>query len=227
MQVWNVLHTAHWNTGRKNSPTLSGYIFATYRQLKKLSNINVSSTCPHNMVNSGPLKAEIDWWVWGTPENFNEFHVLASLLQRRCSTEVNQTLHDVWSSPGLVCYIYTFWASSPLTEFCQVQNSLCVKSCVLLYWYRFLPKLHQSNIFAICSPAFNRGRHLYLAGRPSRGAYSICCGPVSVRPSQVKTAKRRIKQTTPHDSQGTLVFWRHRCRGNSTIITANGGAKYR
>ena len=36
-------------------------------------------------------------------------------------------------------------------------------------------------------------------------------GPVSVRPSvtsrsSTKTAKRRITQTTPHDSPGTLVF---------------------
>ena len=28
-------------------------------------------TCPHNMVNFGPLTAEIGWRVWGTPENFN------------------------------------------------------------------------------------------------------------------------------------------------------------
>ena len=44
----------------------------------------------------------------GTPVNFDGFHVLAALLQRRRSTEVNQTLHDVWPSPGLLHYIYTF-----------------------------------------------------------------------------------------------------------------------
>jgi len=52
-------------------------------------------TCPYNMVNFGPLAAEIGSLVWGTPANFNGFRVLASLLQRRRSTEVNQTLHDV------------------------------------------------------------------------------------------------------------------------------------
>jgi len=40
----------------------------------------MSSTCPHNMVNFCPLAAEIDPVVWGTPANFNGFHVLAALL---------------------------------------------------------------------------------------------------------------------------------------------------
>jgi len=55
----------------------------------------ISFTCPHNMVNTGPLTTEICWRVWGTPANFNWFRVLVSLLHRRRSTEANQTLHDV------------------------------------------------------------------------------------------------------------------------------------
>ena len=42
-----------------------------------------------------------------------------------------------------------------------------------------------------------------------------------------KTAKRRITQTTPHDSAGTLVFWCQRSPRNSTGITPNRGAKCR
>jgi len=97
----------------------------TYRQSEKnLLNSNISPTCPHNMVNFGPLAAEI-----GSrhPTNFNGFRVLDSLLQRRRSTEANQTFHDVWPSPRLVRYIYIFGGSWPLTEFCQVQYSLCVQ----------------------------------------------------------------------------------------------------
>jgi len=41
---------------------------------------NMFSTCPHNMVNFGPLAAEIGWPVWGTRANFNGFRVLAALL---------------------------------------------------------------------------------------------------------------------------------------------------
>jgi len=98
-----------------------------YQKSKKnLLSSNISSTRPHHMVNFGPLAAKIDWRVWGTPANFNGFHVLASLLQRHRSTEANQTMHDVWQSPGLVDYLYIFGGCCPVTEFCQVQNSLCV-----------------------------------------------------------------------------------------------------
>jgi len=64
--------------------TLVDYIFATKaridNQKKNLLSSNVSSTCRHNMVNFGPLSAEIDPVVWGTPSNFNGFRVLAALL---------------------------------------------------------------------------------------------------------------------------------------------------
>ena len=52
-----------------------------------------------------------------------------------------QTLHDVWPSLGLVHYIYIFGGFCPLTEFCQLQNSLCVQICVLLYWQRYCTAL--------------------------------------------------------------------------------------
>jgi len=72
------------------------------------------------MVNFGPLVADICPVVWGTPANFNDFRVLASLLQWRRLTEANQTLRDVWPSPGLLHYIYIFGSSCPVTEFYQV-----------------------------------------------------------------------------------------------------------
>ena len=37
---------------------------------KNLLNINMSSTCPHNMVNLGPLTAEIGSTIWGHPCKF-------------------------------------------------------------------------------------------------------------------------------------------------------------
>ena len=77
-------------------------------------------------MNVGPLAAEIDWRVWGTPANFKGFRFLALLLQQRRLTEADQTLHDVWPSPGLVDYFYIFGGCCPVTEFCQVENSLCV-----------------------------------------------------------------------------------------------------
>jgi len=90
-------------------------------------NSNIFSRCRFSIPNFGQLTAEVGSGVWGTPANFNWFRVLAFLLQGRRSPEANQTLHNVWPSPGLVHHIYIFWGCDPLTEFCHVQNSLCVQ----------------------------------------------------------------------------------------------------
>jgi len=81
------------NTGRKKSPkichlgTIAQLCRAVFSQLRHVSqsgknvlNSNISSTCPHNTVNFGPLTAEIGLPVWGTPANFNGFCVLGALL---------------------------------------------------------------------------------------------------------------------------------------------------
>jgi len=49
-------------------------------------------TCPHSMVNFGPLAAEIGSVVWGTQGNFNGFRVLASLLHGIRAVGASQTL---------------------------------------------------------------------------------------------------------------------------------------
>jgi len=54
--------------------------------------IDISSTCPHNMANFGPLTVEIGSVVWGTPANFNGFRVLAALLHGSQVVGVSQTL---------------------------------------------------------------------------------------------------------------------------------------
>ena len=59
---------------------------------KNLLSSNISSTCPHKMVNFGLLAAEIVSLVWGTPANFNVFHVLAALLHGTLVVGVSQTL---------------------------------------------------------------------------------------------------------------------------------------
>ena len=47
---------------------------------KKLADSNISPIRPYNMVNFGPLTAEMGSGVWGTPANFNGFRVLASFF---------------------------------------------------------------------------------------------------------------------------------------------------
>jgi len=84
-----VLHVARWECRTqkiaKNRPsghyrtTLFRHIFATKahidNQKKNLLSSNISSRCPHNMMNFGPLAAEIGPVVWGTPAYFNVFPV--------------------------------------------------------------------------------------------------------------------------------------------------------
>jgi len=63
---------------------LSGYIFATNARIdngKKLVKQQYLLNMYHNMVNFGPLAAEIASLVWGTPGNFNGFRV----LERYCT----------------------------------------------------------------------------------------------------------------------------------------------
>jgi len=59
---------------------------------KNFLSSNISPTCPHNMVNFGPLAAEILSLVWGTPGTFNGFHVLAALLHGTLVVGVSQTV---------------------------------------------------------------------------------------------------------------------------------------
>jgi len=82
----------------------------------------MSSTRRHNMVNVGPVTAEIVSGVLGTPANLNGFRVVASLLQPRRWMEVNQTLHDVWPSPRVVHHIYTFSGLLPGAKFTLFPN---------------------------------------------------------------------------------------------------------
>jgi len=97
---------AEKNTGRKKvakNPhlgTIAQLCRAISSQLRQVSRIgkknllssNMSSRCPQNIVNFGPLAAEIGLPVWGTPANFNGFCELAPLLHGSQVVGVSQTL---------------------------------------------------------------------------------------------------------------------------------------
>ena len=59
----------------------------TYRQSEKnVLSSNISSTCPHNVVNFGPLAAEIVSLVWDTPAKFQQVSRLGSVTARHSSS---------------------------------------------------------------------------------------------------------------------------------------------
>ena len=75
-----VVKNRHLGTIAQLRRTISSQLRHVSTIGKKLLSSNTSSTCPCNMVNIGPLAAEILSLVWGTPANFNGFRVLAALL---------------------------------------------------------------------------------------------------------------------------------------------------
>ena len=106
MQVWNALRAARCKC--RTQKLLKSRHLGTIRQIcraissqrrhvstigkKGLLSSDMFSTRPHNMVNFGPLVAEICWRVWGTPANFNGFRVFAALLHGTPLLGVSQTL---------------------------------------------------------------------------------------------------------------------------------------
>jgi len=128
------------------------------------SKSNISPTCPHNMVNFGPLAAEIGSLVWGTPANFNGFTrfgiVTAATSPNESQPNLARCLAVSWAGA-----LYIFGGCCPVTEFCQVRNSLCAQ--VLRSVGRVTAR-HSSSGRQPSFAALSRGRHLYSAGRPSR-----------------------------------------------------------
>jgi len=123
--------------------------------------------------------------------------------------------------------------SGSLGHPCKFQLVSCLGSVTA--WHSSIGR--QPNFAAL-----NRGRHLYSAGRPSRGAsahilivcivwrcivwhcdsavYAISlCPSVSLSVTcwcSTKMAKHGVMQTMPYDSPGILVFWHQTCWWNLT-----------
>jgi len=134
------------NTGCKNSPfwhhrtTLSGYIFAIKAHIdnrKNLLSSNISSTCPHNMVNFGPLAAEIILLVWGTPANFNGFRVLVALLHGTPVLGVSQTLR-CWTEGATYIRQGGHHVGHWPTFLVYIVLQFCIWDCVLYIIVLFL-----------------------------------------------------------------------------------------
>ena len=150
MHVWNVLHAPPRGSlkirdaksyGTKKSPSVhrtncwaiaSQLRYVSTVEKKNVLNSHISFTCFHNMVNVDPLTAEIGWWVWGTPANFNGF---ASWL-RYCS-DVAQ-----WRSTKL-CTIFGRLLGWCITVFPQIQAGPRIQAGG--------PGLHTDRVWQVCT----------------------------------------------------------------------------
>jgi len=125
---------------------------------KKLLNSNISSTCPHNMVNVCLLTTEIGWRVCGTPANFNVFRVLL----RYCTDVAQRTSTKLCTMFGRLLGWYTngilsgtkFTLCSSLAFFCT-RNGITELSLLVI---------------------FNRGHHLQAI---PKAAIKLDIGPHS------------------------------------------------
>ena len=94
----------------------------TYRQSdKSLLSSNISSTCPHNIVNFGPLAAEIGSLVWGTPANFSVTARHSSSGRQRNFAALNRGHHQYsagWPSRLALAHILvlTFYSLRVLSK---------------------------------------------------------------------------------------------------------------
>jgi len=114
MHVWNVLHAARWKyrtqkiAKNRHLSTIAQICRAIFLQLRHVSIIGNKFVKQKYFLHVSSQYGELQpaSGLRAPPANFNGFRVLTSLLQRRRSTKVNQTLHDVWPSPGLVHYTF-------------------------------------------------------------------------------------------------------------------------
>jgi len=135
---------------------------------KNLLNTDTSSTRPHNMVNFGVLMAEICWWVWGTPANFNRFHVTArhSSSGRQPNCGVEQTAPPAFGRTAIPLGIgphssFQLFSSSstgsPLniastsTLFIPLILPIYIQSCMLITHLFSQVVKYQSALCSICS----------------------------------------------------------------------------
>ena len=147
MQVWNVLHAARWKEDAKitqKSPsahlrtTLSGYIFVRY--LSTMGKFVKHQYLFHMFSQYDGLRSTNGWDRLASLGHPSKFQWVSHLGFVTAPTSLSgdqpnfaQCLANSWAG---TLYIH-FRGSCPITEFCQVKNSLCVQvlhSPILAVW---------------------------------------------------------------------------------------------
>jgi len=187
MHVWNMLHAARWKYRTqkivKKSPsenhrtTLSGYIFAIKACIDNWTKFIKQQYLLHMFLQYGELRPTNGWDLLASLEHPSKFQRVSRLAFVTAPTSLNGGQQNFagclavsWAGT-LYIGLYTFWGSCPVTEFCLLQNSLCVqvlRSPILAALLRGTRAAAVSQTLWRGTRNFCRGRHLYSARRPSR-----------------------------------------------------------
>jgi len=122
---------------------LSGYIFATKARIdnqKKLLDSNISPTCPHNMVNFGPLAAELVR-LFGAPK---QIWMRFASWRRYC------TAFEQWA-PAKLCGVEQrappIFGRAAITLGLGPHSSLCFIQSMLCGWR--CCKMHNASVVVV------------------------------------------------------------------------------
>jgi len=191
---WLAENTGHKNYAKnRHRLTITQIWQAIYSQLRHVSAIGEKIVKQHLHKSSqcGELRPtnNRDWLAsLRQPSKFQRVShlgfVSAPMLLNGGQTNCARCLAVFCTS---TLYIYIFGGCCPLTEFCQVQNSLCSKSCVLLYIQRYCKPLEHGVSSKPCgvvqgmklqsfhSSSFSPEGATYIP----RAAITLCIGPHS------------------------------------------------
>jgi len=138
-------------------------------------------------------------------------HSISSLLRKRRLLKLHSICCGFFGVQQIErrqqIYDKSKWWSPSIYQFCWADNNF--HSATILI---FTARCYASAVLAM--------------GLCLSVSVSVC--PSVTSRSSTKTAKRRITQTTPHDSPGTLiVFWCQRSPRNSIGVTPYEGAECR
>ena len=154
---WNVLHAARWNcrtqklAKNRHLGTIAQLRRAISSQLRHVSTIgrnllsnNISFTCTYNMVNFGPLAAEIVSLVWGTTGNLNGFREHARI---RKTVSGGSMIKQAWSANvwHFIVHYETYilvWKQLSSDEFTAAAKCRQIGCCSRKSWmsHRWLSK---------------------------------------------------------------------------------------
>jgi len=169
---------------------------------------------------------------------FDRWHRALPLLRSYAMSQAMMMVMAVFSSCKAWIVIVTWtaaWMIKAHQNFypvCFVKCQYCQASrvCADCLCYVVLSYLLSSDALPTCtvwtstySKAYPFYRAMLCIRGTSHGPVSVCLSVTSR--CSTKTAKRKITQTTPHDSPGTLVFWCQRSPRNLTGVTPYEGAK--